>query len=197
VVSILLRRDVSITMNEEEYIRVASVIFKEKAPQVLAQYPPLPNNARNYDQFVKLGTYYMFECPTRQAALGFVRTMQSSVYSYRFSHAPDFLPRLGNFLKCFGEAACHALELPFMWHMESLALIPLSRLFTPEEEDMSQAMVSYWTSFASGNIDAGAAIAWPLLDLTQQRRLNFDTPITNSNWEQATCDFWDTIGYTY
>ena len=66
VASVLVGRGLSITMYEEEYIRLIEVIFKDKAGQVLAAYPPLPNNASNYENFVALGTLYLFECPTRQ-----------------------------------------------------------------------------------------------------------------------------------
>ena len=58
--------------------------------------------------------------PDPQAALAFAETHASPVYAYRFNHVPEFLPVAGRFLNCFEDSVCHALELPYVWHMESL-----------------------------------------------------------------------------
>ena len=66
VVSRLTGRDLDIYLGEETYTLTINTIFRDKAADVLARYPPLPNNASNYDQLIHLGTLYLFECSTRQ-----------------------------------------------------------------------------------------------------------------------------------
>ena len=70
VLSLVLRRDVRVTLYEEDYRALIGFVYKDKAPVVLAQYPPLPNNASNYDQVMDMLTFYLFNCPTRNVSRG-------------------------------------------------------------------------------------------------------------------------------
>eukprot|EP00160_Parvularia_atlantis_P002649 Unigene1220_Nuclearia_a/m.3883 Unigene1220_Nuclearia_a/g.3883 ORF Unigene1220_Nuclearia_a/g.3883 Unigene1220_Nuclearia_a/m.3883 type:complete len:569 (+) Unigene1220_Nuclearia_a:1289-2995(+) len=188
----------TIEMRETTYRLLVTTIFKTAAPRVLRQYPPLPNDAPNYDQFIGIVTDYIFECSSRNAAKNFVRFATQPVYTYRFSHAPDFFPRLGNFLKCFKDSVCHALELPFTWHMETLLGIPLARFFTPEEDKLSNAMIDYWTAFASGNMSSPTLpVQWRPYTAASPTLLDFDLTIAQGTWDAAKCDFWDGVGYIY
>ena len=44
---------------------------------------------------------------------------------------------------CYSGASCHAQELPYVWHLG---------VFTDAEEALSQAMIDYWSGFASGAV---------------------------------------------
>ena len=48
----------------------------------------------------------------------------------------------------------------------------------------------------AGDINAGAATAWPLLTAASERVLVLDTPITVGGWDNAACDFWVRIKRT-
>ena len=49
--------------------------------------------------------------------------------------------------RCYSEAACHALEVPYVFHN--------SEYFTATEDVFSEAIVDYWTDFASGSCSVG------------------------------------------
>ena len=66
VVSLLTGRDLAVDMQEPQYRFLVEFIFQDSGAGVLAYYPPLPNNASNYDQFVQIITTYMFQCSSRQ-----------------------------------------------------------------------------------------------------------------------------------
>ena len=106
-------------------------------------------------------TEFLFSCPSRNAANNFVKYSSSPAYTYRFSHAPDFLPRVGNYMQCFDDKVCHALELPFTWHGIT------SRFFSPEEEALSQEMISYAVFMPQSYFEIKIKINIQVLDIVR------------------------------
>jgi carboxylesterase type B len=101
VVSALTGRDLAIELTETVYRTLLTAIFRTKAPAVLRAYPPLPNNASNYDQFVQLVTHYTFECSTRQARTVAPRRTQWQRHSH--SHKGNRM-----YVRIFKKAHRHA-----------------------------------------------------------------------------------------
>ena len=66
VVSLLVGEDLSVTMDEATYRTLVGAIYQDRADDVVAFFPPQPNNGSNYDTFVRILTLYMFTCPSRQ-----------------------------------------------------------------------------------------------------------------------------------
>jgi len=54
VVGLVVGRNLSIEMNEAVYRVVITTVFKDSALKVLREYPPLPNDAPNYNQFFQM-----------------------------------------------------------------------------------------------------------------------------------------------
>jgi para-nitrobenzyl esterase len=69
---------------------------------------------------------------------------------------------------------------------------------TPQEVQMSNSMIDYWTNFAkTGNPNKPAPVQyWPQFDYTNFNSLNINTPISVvQGLKKNKCDFWDSIGY--
>jgi carboxylesterase type B len=91
--------------------------------------------------FSRLGTDYIFMCPSRSAAWAVAATHPA--YLYRFNHTLSFPGAWGpRFWYCDEGVVCHGSEVPFVFHSHA----PFD--WTPEEEMLSRRMVAYWTNFA-------------------------------------------------
>ena len=54
---------------DDDGIVIEALVFQllhDRADDVVAFFPPQPNNGSNYDTFVRILTLYMFTCPSRQ-----------------------------------------------------------------------------------------------------------------------------------
>jgi len=184
-----------------DYDAYLAVVFGiERALEVGAKYP-LPSeyddDARRW--LAHIGTKALFQCSTRNATLGASATGQN-VWLYHFDHVMSFSKAVWgpNFTIC-DDAVCHAEELPFVWHPDASRL---NLAYTPDEEALSAAMESYWTSFArTGNPNAeGTQINWPPFTPAGQQSMLFQTPqnaILSHN-QTTECDWWaNTIGFDF
>jgi len=197
-------RDLEVPMYEEQYIRAVNVIWKDKADAVLAQYPPLPDNANNWRMVVDFLQFYLWECTSRSLAIGASNKIGNNVYTYTFVHVPQYMrgPEFGeDWQGCRTKYACHAMELPYTFHTKSLMeVIDIAARFTPEEEALSQTMINKWTGLASGNINGVASDPiWPRFNGTvSEQRFVFDTFARYTDtFNTETCAFWDSVGYVY
>ena len=79
------------------------------------------------------------------------------LYAYQFNdrHAPEqFLPPVPG----YDYGAAHAIELQFLWDLPEL---PGTRALNAKERSLSDAMVTYWTSFAAhGSPNGAGAPEW-------------------------------------
>jgi para-nitrobenzyl esterase len=130
--------------------------YGEQAAAALALYGAVPENSAAVDPVLgsraaQWLTDSSFRCgaviyAARHAAQG------SPVYSYQFEQS---LPGRQ------AEGAAHTYELPYVFG-NLLADGPLGAPFGPVDRQLSDTMMSYWTSFAkSGNPNSTAAPQWP------------------------------------
>ncbi len=176
---------------------VAAAYGATLAPAILQRYP-----VENYDQPVlalaAIGTDYTFACPANLATDYLSNYVPVYQYEFADENAPQlFLPPSG-----YPFGAAHASELQYLFNLRfTLNTSSLS----PDQSELSRAMVRYWTRFAhSGNPNGrGAAAseaenAWPVVQEGSDgiQILKPPTPQTGSREQFAAdhqCDFWTPV----
>ncbi|MBI3660122.1 carboxylesterase family protein [Candidatus Acetothermia bacterium] len=145
----------------EAFVRA---FFKNNADQVLALYP-VSNYPRVKDALDALVADVSFVCPTRQFTRA-VQKYQPKTYLYQFT----YVTRIGNFL---GIGAFHGSEIEYVFGI-------LTSLATPQEQALSDAMITYWTNFAkTGDPNSAAtAVTWPTYTFQEDPHLQLDIPIS-------------------
>lgn len=205
------------------YRQLIRAIFGSMAPLVLKRYPPstvsskrflLQNldaysnriiaqeTAFNWDQYYRMLSDYIFHCPSRLIENRLAES-SSSVFAYAFEFQPEFLDDLGGI--CATSHICHAVELPYVFHSGMTVIT-----FTPDEQKVSDGMISHWVGFAS-------SLEFKFNELRPDETFNFSTASPwktfradshnvmqiNRTWETTAryrediCDLWDEIGYDY
>ncbi|MBI3460087.1 carboxylesterase family protein, partial [Candidatus Acetothermia bacterium] len=155
----------------EAFVRA---FFKNNADQVLALYP-VSNYPRVKDALDALVADVSFVCPTRQFTRAVqkyqpktypVQKYQPKTYLYQFT----YVTRIGNFL---GIGAFHGSEIEYVFGI-------LTSLATPQEQALSDAMITYWTNFAkTGDPNSAAtAVTWPTYTFQEDPHLQLDIPIS-------------------
>lgn len=168
------------------YTSVLTLLFgADHAPDIISLYGINPSGD-NSEYLVRITTGYLFDCANRFVANQAV----SDLYAYEFNETsinvwPDVV-------QCEGKA-CHGDDIPFTFHTDT----QLGYQFTEAQDDLSNAMMAYWSAFASHlNPDVERRLAWPpftsslmeyMIPITPERYIAVN-PIPN-------CDFWDQIGY--
>jgi para-nitrobenzyl esterase len=108
---------------------------------------------------------------------------EPEVYLYHFTrvNAAGERSRLGAF---------HGAELPYVFH----SLPPLMGMKQADEE-LSEAMMGYWTRFATtGDPNGAGAAVWPRYTTAQDQHLRLDVPIAvGQGLRREQCDLWDGI----
>ncbi|XP_071165474.1 fatty acyl-CoA hydrolase precursor, medium chain-like [Mytilus edulis] len=87
----------------------------------------------------------------------------------------------------------HGEDLQFMFDMHTVMPSLNETKFTPEEKDLSDKIIQYWTSFAKTGEPYGGegAIPWKPFDLTSRYYLDLDTPLAlRSNLSPKMVEFW-------
>ncbi|MBI3949174.1 MAG: carboxylesterase family protein [Acidobacteria bacterium] len=169
---------VGLRLNPEAAYRAAVERFFPNASQeVLARYPA-SEYASPRDAFDALVTDLAFICPARAASIA-LSGHQRRTFVYHFTHVVD-APVLRNL------GAFHGLELSFVFN--NFGIIQP----TPEEVNLAETMLAYWTNFArTGDPNAGALPTWPAYTLDGDMHLNLDAPIsTGTALRKEYCEFW-------
>jgi carboxylesterase type B len=179
-------------INDAEYIAALGYLFTSDAAKVLIEYPPTPIVGDKRPALGALGTDYIFTCANRYWT-GLITANNVPTWIYQFTHpsSVDFWTPTYPF--CVGHV-CHGVELPFLFN--TLQLFNMQP--TPQEVQMSNSMIDYWTNFAkTGNPNKPAPVQyWPQFDYTNFNSLNINTPISVvQGLKKNKCDFWDSIGY--
>lgn len=175
------------SVSDFDYRITMDFIFRDRGlrEKIYAKYPP--DGKDNTGLISRVLTDYLFTCPNLYAA----SKGSPETWSYIFDHVPSFniWPRV----PACADAVCHAAELSFVFHT------PESRRgkFTAQENDLSNLMAGYWTSFAKSLRPGDGTSAWPEFD-PGSLSLEFVTPVGEIKAEPDTasdCRFWDGIGY--
>jgi para-nitrobenzyl esterase len=82
--------------------------------------------------------------------------------------------------------AFHGSELPYVFHSIPARLKP-----DPEDEQLSEQMMGYWTRFArTGDPNGEGAFQWPAYDAEGERYLILNAPLSvGQHLRQEWCDF--------
>jgi len=181
--------------------RVLAVVNgdQQRASQIVAAYLPsqgLIANGLNVTAaalaYASMLTDRVFVC-TANAMVRALIALQLDVYAFSFRHQPScsfidqgILPIMGAF---------HGSELPFVFNIASSRTCSITQL----EEYLSYRMVSYWTSFAHGDVPMstldGTVGSWPLANVASTGVITavaLDVPydsIVTGNREQY-CKLW-------
>jgi len=176
------------------YVLVIAYIYGFDVISVLNKYPSTGFFGDNRPVMSVLGTDYIFQCLARTTARK-VSSAGVPTYLYQFNHVVSFDPWGPNFSFC-KEHVCHGIELPFVFH----SVKPYFE-FTPDEDDLSKRMVTYWTNFAkTGNPNKPVAVepAWPMYEESTDLNVELGLPPTvRQGLRKEYCDFWDLLGYSY
>jgi para-nitrobenzyl esterase len=129
-------------------------------------WPELAENFKNEPMdktlYIRIMSYYSFIYPTLKISEAL--STQGLVWTYQFSYEH---PRLG---------ACHAFELPFVWHRVNPKNKNLFSVDSPEAVKLSEQMHHAWIAFAhSGNPNIPELPHWPLFNLENRSVMVFDT----------------------
>jgi carboxylesterase type B len=116
-----------------------------------------------FDLHAAISTDWAFRVPTMRLAEA-AREKGSAVYAYLFDWESPFG---GGVL-----GSCHGLELPFVFGTYNHPMIAVFSGVGPEAEQLSNAMVSGWTSFAvSGRPLITGGPEWPIYDASGRATL--------------------------
>jgi carboxylesterase type B len=191
-----------LNLSQQYYTNFLQANFGNLTTYIEQMYPISAFNSTPMPVFEVVAEIYSlvaYICPARRALRA---TIQHGVpgWTYRFRHQPTCGWASGissqQVLDILG--ATHTSEIPFVFsHLTGLPPPNGSCSFDVDEQRISRALVSAWTSMAShGNPDGAVGITggpWPQFDVTNSRGLL----ITNStavgvvNYTQ--CDFWDQV----
>ncbi|MGE0786428.1 MAG: carboxylesterase/lipase family protein [Sandaracinaceae bacterium] len=124
-------------------------------------------------------------CPSRRA----VRLLAENgreVYAYHFEY-PDAAFQIPS-TRPLG--AFHSAEVQFVFGHPSA--IGQTRFRSEDERQLNTAISGYWTSFAGGDLNAGATVTWPRYDAAMDRALIFDRTIAVGDRPSADrCAVWE------
>ena len=139
-------------------------------------------------------TDYWFRCSSERWAAASVKS-GAGAYVYRYAHLysnASIFPTFGLPEVC-AKVACHASELPFVFHQT-----PNFTGFLPYEDTLSAYMAHKWASFAkTGDPNAnGGDPAWPAWTPAGHAVLLINDTVTTES-SAATCGFWDAIAQGY
>ena len=134
-----------------------------------------------------VGTDLVFSCNARISS----RLLSQFVPTYQYEFNDPSAPMLYFPPVSFPTGAYHASELLYIFDLTGTP-VPSPGL-TPAQQDLSDAMVGYWTRFArSGNPNSAGEPAWPLYGTSDQfQSLQPSTPTTGTGFAtDHKCAFW-------
>jgi para-nitrobenzyl esterase len=159
----------------------------------LSNYPPPPGYHVSAPLALgALGTDFFFVCTARNADLSLSKYVSTYTYEFNDEEAPPFLPPIS-----FPQGDSHSIELEFLFNLSDIGIKPV---FTPDQEQLSDTMIGYWTQFAKTSTpNFEGAPSWPRYVGTggQFESLIAPTPTTESDASFDTfhkcSSFWDTF----
>jgi para-nitrobenzyl esterase len=165
--------------DDMQYLALVEQFFPGKGATIVAQYPSA-SFASPKDAAAEVIGDGWFVCPTRKTARGL---SQAGVSTYVYHFTPpinsSFLSNAGTF---------HSSEIPFIFGNPFLGIT-----LGPAEQDLSRAMIGYWSRMAAtGDPNGDGGFAWPKYDATADSHMVLDLTLsTGTDLKKDVCDFWD------
>ena len=160
--------------------------------QALALYPPGTTNAEARESYVQMLTDAQFTVPTRRTAQCISKNQLQPVFRYFFTH------KQAGILQYYG--AYHGLELFYVFNTYENSNYAIGPWYTPQDDSMQFAALSYWSSFADNGIPSAPALnSWPVYnpDIDNYLELKPTPDGTKTGLRTEKCDLWDaTAQYT-
>jgi para-nitrobenzyl esterase len=173
-------------------ILLPSVGSSATVAQVMAEYP-LANYPSAGEAISALATDTVFACSGRIAAKALSQNVRTYAYEFNDPNAPQpFVPPWD-----FPAKAFHASELAYLFDSKTFGgEFGGHAPFTPDQESLAAAMVSYWTQFAkAGDPNGRGTPQWPAYtnanDTYQSLEPPAPKPITDFAADHH-CAFWAT-----
>ncbi|MES1924868.1 carboxylesterase family protein [Salinisphaera sp. T31B1] len=177
-------------LTADEYSTQVETTYGANAPQVLGEYP-LSDFDSPSEALSAIQGDSRFICPIETVST--LLTAYVPVYEYEFAdeNAPSYSPPTS-----YPLGAYHTGELQYLFPLYRGAT-GQARPLDDEQSQLSDAMVSYWSTFAdAGDPNSAAAPAWPAYDVNDPR-IQVLVPPQPQTEDAATfrerhkCDFWD------
>ncbi|HVY54717.1 MAG TPA: carboxylesterase/lipase family protein, partial [Thermodesulfobacteriota bacterium] len=139
------------TVSAFDYKLTMDFIFRDHdlREKIYAEYPP--RSGDNTALISKVFTEYLFTCPNLDTAAH----ASGNAWSFTFDHVPSF--NVWPLVPACADAVCHSAELSFVFHTPE----GRGHEFAPQENELSNLMIGYWTDFAKTLSPDGIGPAWP------------------------------------
>ena len=163
-------------------------------PPVLAVYPfaSFPTGGQALGTS---GTDGVFSCPARIADQSLAKFVTTYTYEFNDENAPPSQSEFGGLLT-FPLGAYHSAEVPYLFTTGNIFGVP--EVLSPQQVQLSDAMVSYWTQFAkTRDPNSSGEPHWTPYSASTDEFQSFipPTPVVESNFDTGhLCSaFWDTF----
>lgn len=177
-------------VNPEEYTAAVRGRFPAKADRVLAAYPVAGYSSPSQASAAGFGDV-VFSCPILKT--GELLAAHVPVYQYEFNdvHAPNlFLAH-----PPFPMGAFHGSEIQYVFETSMMACGG-EPAFSPQQKELSQAMMDYWIRFVTSGDPGGTSPRWEPLKPGNGRVLSLAPGAIDYESGFSTahhCDLWDSI----
>jgi para-nitrobenzyl esterase len=167
-----------------------STLGLSATPDAIVEQYPLSQYQNNIGVALSaIGTDSLFSCPGRKAVRALSQYVPTWAYEFNDPNAPQpFAPPVS-----FPYGAYHASELAYLF--DSTTIAPGHAPFTPDQEKLAAAMVSYWTQFAgAGDPNSSATPVWPNFTAANDTYQSLVPPAPQPETGFAVdhrCAFWD------
>jgi para-nitrobenzyl esterase len=162
------------------------------APAVLTLYP-FASYPTGGEALGASGSDGVFSCPARVADQSLAKFVPTYTYEFNDENAPPSQSEFGGLLT-FPLGAYHSAEIPYLFKTGNVFALP--EVLSPQQRQLSHAMVNYWTQFAkTGDPNSSGEPPWsPYSASTDQfQSLIPPVPVVESNFDTGhLCSaFWD------
>lgn len=172
-------------VTESTYEAFLRTSYGNTAAEALLEAYPVSDYANARKALIAVTTDILWTCPARRIARSVSASQDEPVFRYHFTWS---VPGAGGAV--YG--ATHGLELPFVFRT-----FGAFGDFTPAPADiaLSEAMQGYWSRLpASGDVNGGTAVTWPVYNPSTDPYLELDTTIVaKAGLANAHCDLIESL----
>ena len=154
----------------------------------LSNYPPPPGVMSAPLALGALGTDEIFACPERNSVQLLSQFVTTHAYEFNDKNAPSLFANPG-----FPLGAYHGSELQYLFDLNQR--FTGTNPFTPDQRALSQAMIDYWTPFATaGDPNSSSTPVWSAYDSAVDHFQSLVPPspeVESSFNTDHQCSFWN------